>query len=111
MLLLLLLLLLLLALPHAAAAGSSCSGGGMAHEFGLSAAGYAEDVLNYLCTNWTRPTPLPCKTARESWQARWGGGVTPERVLQPQRFVVFAWYPPVPADYGACTLWTGSTWL
>jgi hypothetical protein len=72
----------------------------MAHEFGLSAAGYAEDHLNYLCTNWTRPTPLPCRPAVRDWQARWGGGVA-AGVLQPQRFVVFAWWPPVPADYDA----------
>ena len=87
---------LLISQPASCAAGA-CSGGMAADEFGLSAAGYAEDHLNYLCTNWTRPTPLPCRPAVRDWQPRWGGGVTAHGVLQPQRFVVFAWYPPVPA--------------
>ena len=52
---------------------------------------YAPDHLNYLCKNYTRPTPLPCSrvdASRNTWQPQWG-----------KKFVIFAWWPPVPADY------------
>ena len=63
--------------------------------------------LNYICTNWTRPTPLPCKPAVDSWQPRWG-----------KRFMVFSWWPPLPSDYEAyadagfnLALLRGDTWV
>jgi len=58
---------------------------------------YAEDHLNYLCMNYTRPTPLPCRKVAESWKPRWGGGSSGE----PSRFMIYAWWPPVPADFEA----------
>eukprot|EP00966_Prymnesium_polylepis_P061755 1433336-Prymnesium_polylepis.2 len=77
---------LLLLLHQAAAAGCSR----MRIDLDLEAAGYAPDHLNYLCTNWTRPTPLPCKPAVERWQPRWG-----------KRFMIFSWWQPLPSDYQA----------
>jgi hypothetical protein len=63
--------------------------------------------LNYICTNWTRPTPLPCKPAVDSWQPRWG-----------KKFMVFSWWPPLPSDYEAyadagfnLALLRGDTWV
>ena len=63
--------------------------------------------LNYICTNWTRPTPLPCKPAVESWAPRWG-----------KKFMVFSWWPPLPSDYEAyaeagfnLALLRGDTWV
>ena len=54
---------------------------------------YASDHLNYLCTNWTRSTPLPCDEAASLWDARWLNGE--------KRFIVTAWWPPNPADFDA----------
>ncbi|KAL1524010.1 hypothetical protein AB1Y20_018925 [Prymnesium parvum] len=99
-------LALLLLLPTLAATQrSSC--GPPSSAAALHAAGYAPDHLNYLCTNWTRPTPLPCSPARTGWQPRWG-----------KRFVITAWWPPLPSDYEAyadagfnLALLRGDTWL
>lgn len=89
-----------------AAAGGSCSAGRLVN-LDLEAAGYAPDHLNYLCMNWTRPTPLPCKPAVQAWKPRWG-----------KRFMVFSWWPPLPADYAAyadagfnLALTRGDTWV
>jgi hypothetical protein len=86
--------------------GSGCSRGQQLLDLDLEAAGYAADHLNYLCTNWTRPTPLPCKKAVDSWQPQWG-----------KRFMIFSWWPPLPADYAAyaeagfnLALLRGDTW-
>ncbi len=58
---------------------------------------YAEDHLNYLCMNYTRPTPLPCRKVADDWKPRWGGGGTGK----PSRFIIYAWWPPLPADFEA----------
>ena len=87
--------------------GGSCGAAPMLLDLQLEAAGYAEDHLNFLCSNWTRPTPLPCKPAVESWQPRWG-----------KRFMVFSWFQPLPSDYEAyadagfnIAMTRGDTWL
>ena len=93
----------------AAAAGAGCgaSDSALLLDLQLEAAGYAEDHLNYLCSNWTRPTPLPCTPAVDSWQPRWG-----------KRFMIFSWFQPLPSDYEAyadagfnIALTRGDTWL
>ena len=86
---------------------SGCSGAAGVLDLELEAAGYAADHLNYLCTNWTRPTPLPCRPAVQKWQPRWG-----------KRFMIFSWWPPLPSDYEAyaaagfnIALLRGDTWV
>ena len=54
---------------------------------------YAPDHANYLCRNYSRPTPLPCVDPADKWEPRWLSGK--------RRFVVFAWWPPVNADFEA----------
>ena len=124
---------LVVLLVHRAAAAGGCS---RLVDLDLEAAGYAPDHLNYLCTNWTRPTPLytsgtrthaattaactqhcvslcghrrcrPCKPAVERWQPRWG-----------KRFMIFSWWQPLPSDYQAyadagfnIALLRGDTWV
>ena len=68
--------LALLLLSHAPGASAGCSGSAPLLDLELEAAGYAADHLNYICTNWTRPTPLPCKPAVDSWKPRWTAGAT-----------------------------------
>ena len=99
--------LALLLLSHAPGASAGCSGSAPLLDLELEAAGYAADHLNYICTNWTRPTPLPCKPAVDSWKPRWG-----------KRFAVFSWWQPLPSDYEAyadagfnVALLRGDTWV
>lgn len=77
-----------LALAAAVAGPPSC-GGGVRLD-----ASYAPDHRNYLCMNYTRPTPLPCKPVASGWQPRWLDRPRPA-------FVIYAWWPPVPQDFGA----------
>ena len=46
---------------------------------------YAPDHLNYLCTNWTRSTPLPCDDAASHWDARWLGREKYMTLIQNER--------------------------
>jgi hypothetical protein len=55
---------------------------------------YAPDHLNFLCMNYTRPVPLPCRKAHEAWKPRWFNGSRP-------RFIIYSWWPPGP-DEGPC---------
>lgn len=54
------------------------------------------DHLNYLCMNYTRPVPLRCTKAAEGWKPRW----FTNNKSRP-RFVIHAWWDPVPSDYEA----------
>eukprot|EP01043_Picozoa_sp_COSAG02_P019481 COSAG02_NODE_940_length_15773_cov_5.301263_8_plen_1082_part_00 len=72
---------------------ATCTGGGA--PFGLDTS-YAPDHANYLCTNWTRPTPLPCRDAADGWAPKWVDATTKKK-----KFVIFAWWPPLPADFAA----------
>jgi hypothetical protein len=56
---------------------------------------YSADHLNYLCMNYTRPTPLPCRPVVEAWQPRWWN----RGADKPPRFAIYSWWPPVPADF------------
>ena len=58
---------------------------------------YAPDHQNYLCMNYTRATPLPCKPAADSWTPNWFKPGKQRR----RRFIIYAWWPPVPADLDA----------
>ena len=56
---------------------------------------YAPDHRNYLCMNYTRPTPLPCRDSAQGWAPRWfDGNGRP-------RFIIYAWWPPATPDFGA----------
>ena len=95
-------------LPLALSAASpDCGAPSRLVDLGLEASGYAPDHLNFLCSNWTRPTPLPCKPGAESWEPRWG-----------KRFMIFSWWQPLPSDYQAyadagfnIALTRGDTWV
>ena len=47
------------------------------------------------CLNYTRPVPLPCAAAADKYRPRWFN--TKGR----RRFVIYAWWPPNPADVHA----------
>ena len=57
---------------------------------------YAPDHLNYLCLNYTRPTPLPCAAATDKYKPLWIDQKTGRR-----RFIIYAWWPPNPPDFEA----------
>ena len=57
---------------------------------------YSEDHLNYLCMNYSRPTPLPCRPVIEKWKPRWWDGEKRKR-----KFVIYAWWPPAPEELEA----------
>lgn len=81
---------LLLALAHAYPA---CNRAPKVHRGHPLDAAYAPDHANYLCMNYTRPTPLPCAAPSKEWKPRW--------FMPRKRFVVTAWWPPNPKDYAA----------
>ena len=58
---------------------------------------YAPDHQNYLCMNYTRATPLPCKPAADSWMPNWFKPGKQRR----RRFIIYAWWPPNPHDLDA----------
>lgn len=62
----------------------------------LDATPYAADHQNYLCLNYTRPVPLPCAAASDKYTPRWFRPGSRRR-----RFVIYAWWPPNPADFEA----------
>lgn len=61
---------------------------------------YASDHHNYLCNNYTRPVPLPCVPASSKWKPLWFGNAS-ERAAAPKKFMIYAWWPPNPADFEA----------
>ena len=63
---------------------------------------YSEDHLNYLCMNYSRPTPLPCRPVIEKWKPRWWDGEKRKR-----KFVIYAWWPPAPEEIEAY----GMVWI
>lgn len=46
---------------------------------------YAPDHQNYLCMNYTRPTPLPCRDSAQGWAPRWFDG------KGRPRFIIYAY--------------------
>ena len=64
------------------------------HRPSLHGTAYAADHLNYLCLNYTRPTPLPCAAASDKYKPNWFKNGR-------RRFVIYAWWPPNPPDVAA----------
>ena len=68
--------------------GASCSHGSSCSQPVALDPSYAPDHQNYLCMNYTRPTPLPCRDTAHGWAPRWFDG------KGRPRFIIYAWWPP-----------------
>ena len=75
--------------------GASCSHGSSCSPPVALDPSYAPDHQNYLCMNYTRPTPLPCRDTAHGWAPRWFDG------KGRPRFIIYAWWPPATPDFGA----------
>ena len=75
--------------------GASCSHGSSCSQPVALDPSYAPDHQNYLCMNYTRPTPLPCRDTAHGWAPRWFDG------KGRPRFIIYAWWPPATPDFGA----------